>query len=217
MSDNLRNRLEVIQKDAAAIQAASKAAGKDVLDADEATQFDAKMAEFDAIEAQIKREEKSGQHPGQARHAAAPPGHRGRSSRSTRTRPGTAGSSSFASSPAPCGTSAYGKLDPRLAQNAITTYGNENVGPDGGFAVPPDFRSAIVEAWESDDNVDPAYFSPMTTNSNMVTLPADETTPTARPASPAPGSTRPGRSPPPSPCLKLVNIPVRKVWRRWYI
>ena len=38
-----------------------------------------------------------------------------------------------------------GKVDPRLVKNAPTTYGNESVGEDGGFAVPDDFR---MEIWE---------------------------------------------------------------------
>jgi hypothetical protein len=32
-------------------------------------------------------------------------------------------------------------MDQRLVQNALTTYGSEGVGADGGFAVPPEWRS----------------------------------------------------------------------------
>jgi predicted phage gp36 major capsid-like protein len=40
---------------------------------------------------------------------------------------------------------ARGNVDPRLVANAPTTYSTEGVGADGGFAVPPDFREAIME------------------------------------------------------------------------
>lgn len=40
--------------------------------------------------------------------------------------------------------------DPRLLKNAATTYGNEGTGADGGFAVPPDFRSGIQKMLEAE-------------------------------------------------------------------
>jgi HK97 family phage major capsid protein len=38
-----------------------------------------------------------------------------------------------------------GELDPRLARLAPTTFANEGSGAEGGFAVPQDFRTAIME------------------------------------------------------------------------
>jgi hypothetical protein len=38
-----------------------------------------------------------------------------------------------------------GETDGRLMAAAASTYGNESSGTDGGFAIPPDFRAAIME------------------------------------------------------------------------
>ena len=38
-----------------------------------------------------------------------------------------------------------GHVDPRLVVNAPTTVSTEGIGADGGYAVPPDFREAIME------------------------------------------------------------------------
>jgi HK97 family phage major capsid protein len=209
MSDNLRNRLEVIQKDASAIQAASKAAGKDVLDADEAAQFDAKMAEFDAVEAQIKREEKQASI--QAKLATP------------QARPvieviepvykntgANGGFKHFAAFLGAVRNAAYGKLDPRLAQNAVTTYGGESVGPDGGFAVPPDFRASIMEAWGEDDNL-ARLFSPISTSANQLTIVTDETTPWATSGITGAWTDEAGTISPTKPVLKQITIPLKKV------
>ncbi len=67
-------------------------------------------------------------------------------------------------------------IDPRLIANAPTTYGQEGVGADGGFAVPPDFRSAIVKRVMGEDSM-LGMTDQMTTSSNGITVPTDETTP----------------------------------------
>jgi len=69
-----------------------------------------------------------------------------------------------------------GSVDPRLIANAPSTYGQEGVGQDGGFAVPPDFRSAIVAKVMGEDSL-LSRTDQMTTNSNAVTVPIDHTTP----------------------------------------
>ena len=69
-----------------------------------------------------------------------------------------------------------GMVDPRLVANAPTTYGSEGVGADGGFAVPPDFRSAIMEKVMAEDSL-LGRTDQLTSTSNSVTFPADETTP----------------------------------------
>lgn len=68
-----------------------------------------------------------------------------------------------------------GSIDPRLVANAPTTYGSEGVGEDGGFAVPPDFRTAIMEKVMGEDSL-LSRTDQMTTSSNSITFPADETT-----------------------------------------
>lgn len=67
-------------------------------------------------------------------------------------------------------------IDPRLIANAPTTYGQEGVGADGGFAVPPDIRSAIVQKVLGEDSL-LALTDQQTSSSNSISFPADETTP----------------------------------------
>ena len=69
-----------------------------------------------------------------------------------------------------------GTVDPRLIQNAPTTYGREGVGEDGGFAVPPDFRSQIITKVTGEESLLNKTDS-LTTSSNSITIPIDETTP----------------------------------------
>lgn len=71
-----------------------------------------------------------------------------------------------------------GSLDPRLVANAPSTYSSEGVGEDGGFMVPPDFRQEIMTKVMGVDSL-LARTDQMTTGSNSVTFPADETTPWA--------------------------------------
>lgn len=68
------------------------------------------------------------------------------------------------------------QVDPRLIANAPTTYGQEGVGADGGFAVPPDFRTEIVKRVMGEDSL-LGRTDQMTTSSNSITVPTDETTP----------------------------------------
>lgn len=69
-----------------------------------------------------------------------------------------------------------GFVDPRLIQNAPTTFGTEGVGEDGGFAVPPEFREAIMEKVLGDESLI-ARTDQLTSSSNTLTIPVDETTP----------------------------------------
>lgn len=71
-----------------------------------------------------------------------------------------------------------GSLDPRLVANAPTTYSSEGVGEDGGFAVPPDFRQEIMQKVMGVESL-LSRTDQLTTSSNSVTFPADETTPWA--------------------------------------
>ena len=68
-----------------------------------------------------------------------------------------------------------GRLDPRL-KAAASTYGNESAGPDGGFAVPPQFAQTISSlALEEQSLLALADNMPVTGNS--MSFPRDESTP----------------------------------------
>jgi HK97 family phage major capsid protein len=66
--------------------------------------------------------------------------------------------------------------DPRLIANAPTTYGQEGVGADGGFAVPPDFRATIIKKVAGEESL-LSMTDQQTTSSNNITFPVDETEP----------------------------------------
>lgn len=65
--------------------------------------------------------------------------------------------------------------DPRLVM-AATTYGNEGVGAEGGFAVPPDYRAQIMSKVFGEDSL-LSRTDRQTSSSNTLTFPTDETTP----------------------------------------
>lgn len=67
-------------------------------------------------------------------------------------------------------------VDPRLIKNAPTTYSTEGVGADGGYAVPPDFRTEIMEKVMGEESLI-GRTDQMTTTGNSITFPKDETTP----------------------------------------
>jgi len=68
-----------------------------------------------------------------------------------------------------------GRLDQRL-QAAATTYGNTEAGPDGGFAVPPQFATEIAStALEEQSLLSMADNTPISGNS--MSFPKDESTP----------------------------------------
>lgn len=69
-----------------------------------------------------------------------------------------------------------GEMDARLRNAALTTYGNEGTGADGGFAVPPDFRSEIMSQVYGEDSLI-GLTDRMQSSSNTLTLPVDMTTP----------------------------------------
>lgn len=70
--------------------------------------------------------------------------------------------------------SARGEVDQRI-RAALTTYGNESVGADGGFAVPPDFRNEIMTLVMAEAGLF-SRVDASPTQSNTVTLMTDETT-----------------------------------------
>lgn len=103
-----------------------------------------------------------------------------------------------------------GKIDSRLVQNAITTYGNESLGPDGGFAVPPDYRNAISELVIGKGTLID-HMNPLVTPSNMITIPVDEGSAHSTSGISATWVGEGQAITASKPVLKLVNIPVAKV------
>jgi len=70
-----------------------------------------------------------------------------------------------------------GQQDMRLRHMlAPTTWGSGGIGADGGFAVPPDFRSEIQEKVMAEDTLF-GLTDRLITSSNSITVPVDETTP----------------------------------------
>lgn len=68
------------------------------------------------------------------------------------------------------------EIDGRLMAAAATTYGNESIGSDGGFAVPPDYRATIMEKAFGEDSLI-ARTDRQVVSSNSLTFPTDMTTP----------------------------------------
>lgn len=69
-----------------------------------------------------------------------------------------------------------GDMDARLRNAAVSTYGNEGTGADGGFAVPPDFRTEILAPVFTEDSL-LSMTDRLQSSSNTITLPTDSTTP----------------------------------------
>lgn len=66
--------------------------------------------------------------------------------------------------------------DRRLIFGAATTFGNEGTGADGGFLIPPVFRTSIWQKVLEQENL-LSRCTPLTTSGNSLTVPKDETTP----------------------------------------
>lgn len=69
--------------------------------------------------------------------------------------------------------------DPKAIERlrmAATTYGDESVGAEGGFLVPPDFATAIWQKTQEEESL-LARCAQLQTGSNSLTIPKDETTP----------------------------------------
>jgi HK97 family phage major capsid protein len=60
--------------------------------------------------------------------------------------------------------------------NAVSTYGNESTGADGGFIVPPDFRNQIWTKVLGEESL-VSRTEQLVTSGNGITIPADETAP----------------------------------------
>lgn len=68
------------------------------------------------------------------------------------------------------------EIDRRLTNAAATTFSQESVGADGGFAVPPDFRDQIMQRIFAEDSL-LGRCDQQTCSGNSWSAPVDETTP----------------------------------------
>jgi len=69
-----------------------------------------------------------------------------------------------------------GTVDQRFVRNSATTIGISTTGEDGGFAIPPDWRSDIISLVEGEDSL-LTRCDQQRTSSNMLVVPVDETAP----------------------------------------
>jgi HK97 family phage major capsid protein len=196
-----RERQQALMESSNAILNRAEGETRDLTD-QERTEIDGLTAEFDGLEREIAlRERVASQNalltsprgrqtdpdddnadptPARQPQAAAPPRQPARVPAEPRaTARGTAGFrhlGDFANSVRLASMRAGGEMDPRLRNAAVTTYGNESAGADGGFAVPADFRSEILSKVFGEDSL-LARTDRMQSSSNTLTIPTDETTP----------------------------------------
>jgi HK97 family phage major capsid protein len=198
--EKLKARLVELHETGKAIQAKADAEKRD-LSTDEQKELDAVLGEFDAVEADIKRREKivametrvsepepRRSQPGPTNHvppkapaprAAEPAGDGLRNTRPStleeRQRWGFRDMGDFCRSVKNAVVNPAG-MDQRLIQNAaLSTYGAEGVGADGGFAVPPEWRAEIMLMVEGETSL-LSRCDQQRVSGNSITFPTDETT-----------------------------------------
>ncbi len=194
--EKLKARLTELHEISKGIQAKADAEKRD-LNAEEQTELDAVMAEFDQVETDIKRRERivaqeqrlaepASQRvapnpvatPGAVQNRAAPRDGLQNIRLSTveeRQRWGFQNMGDFCAAVRRAVVNP-GAMDQRLIQNAaLSTYGSEAAGADGGFAVPPEWRSEIMRMVTGEDAI-LARTDRQTVSGNTITFPVDETT-----------------------------------------
>lgn len=197
--EDLKERLQTLQADNEAILAKAQAEGRD-LTVEEGEKFDANLAAFDATKKNIERLQASA---GNQELLTKPRGRVTEADEPAKpSQPETLGNSrkpttdvraihdyntlknggfkslgEMAWKVAEAVTSRGSNTDPRLERLATaSTYGNEGSGADGGFAVPPDFRNAIMETVMAEDTL-LSRCDQVTVDGNQFTCPMDETSP----------------------------------------
>jgi HK97 family phage major capsid protein len=194
--EELQARLVELNETGKAIQAKADAEKRD-LTAEEQTEVDAIFAEFEQVEQDIARrerlaaqDERLGESRGRVVPALSPaPGNiivpqnsaRGgmpntvMRTQEERARWGFRDFGEFCMTVKMAALSPS-QTDPRLLVNAAaSTYGSEGVGADGGFAVPPEWRSEIQTQVDAEDGL-LSRCDQQTTSGNSITFPVDETT-----------------------------------------
>lgn len=202
-TEDLQATLMNLTEEAETIQAAADGEGRD-LTAEEATEIDRIMAEFDDAEAKLKTRRRieamasrTAETAGRQTAPAVPgdgrnDGGGGGAAAAAAARPGGVPAQPidravsgrhnfhslghFAMAVRRAVPAGGGQVDPRLLMNAPTTVGTEGIGEDGGFAVPPEFRAEIAAAVFGEDSL-VARTDLMESSSNTWTAPKDETTP----------------------------------------
>lgn len=191
--DDLRQQICDLVEDAQAIQARADAENRP-MNSDEEKQFDAITAEYERLEQDIERREKvanmtaraaqpRGRHvpPAPVQDAGGVPvSDMSRVTVVDRLPRGqlgwpTMGDFCVAVRKA-ANPSGAGSIDPRLRVNAPTTVSTEGVGPDGGFAVPPDFRADIMRKVTGEETL-LSRTDQIPVSGNSFSMPVDETTP----------------------------------------
>jgi HK97 family phage major capsid protein len=189
----LQARLVELNETGKAIQAKADAEKRD-LTAEEQTEVDAIFAEFEQVEADISRREKlvaQDERLGESRGRVVPaimptetevivPKNTGLRNTQPRTQEERArwGFRSFGEFCMIVKDAALtpSSMDPRLIANAAaSTYGSEGVGADGGFSVPPEWRSQIMEMVSGEDSI-MSLTDQQQASGNSITFPVDETT-----------------------------------------
>jgi HK97 family phage major capsid protein len=191
--EELKARLADLNEKATAIQAKADTEKRD-LNSEETSELEGIMADFDKTDEDIKRRErmlaqkkklsvsagrKSTQDDDTANDGAlhVRAGSKIRAGISTPEERGRWGWRSMGEFAAAVKSAQQGKdVDSRLQNAALSTYGNEGVGADGGFAVPPEFRTAILEKVTGEDSL-LSRCDQNPVSGNSLTVPKDETTP----------------------------------------
>lgn len=199
---SLQDRLLELNEEAESIQAAADAE-KRALTETEQQKIDSIFAEFGEVEADIKRRERiqaqsnklqermgrradpndtveNGAEPQNGARREQPARAQRMTMREMRdpngTRWGWHNLGEFALAVRAAHPRAGSRIDPRLIANAPTSFGQEGVGEDGGFAVPPDFRSTIMQKVTGEQSL-LGRCDQLTSGGNTVVFPKDETTP----------------------------------------
>lgn len=196
--EQLKARLVELQEFGKAIQAKADAEKRD-LTTEEQTELDGTFAEFENVERDIDRRlklEAQDTRLGASQGRVVPP-QQLENSASGGTAAGSAGRDGLRNSRATAaedrnrwgfrnfgefcnavrgGVVNPGGMDPRLIANAaLSTYGSEGSGTDGGFAVPPEWRSQITDLVMGEDSF-LGMTDQQTASGNTITFPVDETT-----------------------------------------
>lgn len=180
--EELQDRLTVLLTECDTIQAGADAEKRDLTD-EERTVLAAKLAEFEKVEEDIKLrqsiEDKAVALTRPNRPRAEQPAGGGEGSIvGIDMRVGTAGFKSmgdFLVAVRNAGAEG-GKVDDRLIKDAASATGSEGTGTEGGYAVPPDYRTEINQLIEDEESL-LGMTDQQTSSSNSMVFPVDETTP----------------------------------------
>jgi HK97 family phage major capsid protein len=198
--EEMKARLAELHEQAKAVRATAQAERRD-MNEQEITQLDALLSEFDALHEDIQRvqrvedQARTLSEPGPRPTAPAQPSagpsssdpdpqparqrqpdglrHTRMPTNAERGRWGWHNMGDFCK--AVHAASIGRSIDPRLNDAALSTYGQEGVGADGGFSVPPEWRNDVMQLVSGEDAL-LSRTDQQSTLSNSITVPIDETT-----------------------------------------